>query len=110
VVRPPGKEPGFHVFVPDIVPGFYLPLGLAGFRQHSFLIGNVGFDRIGDEKIRAAARSLGQLGESFFGFRIEPDAEGCAPCVRHEHILARAFRRLSSWGSAGVKAEGHKLG
>ena len=109
MVRPPGKEPGFHVLVPDIVPGFYLSPGLPGFRQHSFLIGNVGFDRVGDEKVGATARSLGQLGEPFLGFRIEPDAERCAACVRHEHILARRFRRLS-WGSAGVKAEGPKLG
>jgi len=109
VVRPPGKEPGFHVFVPDIVPGFYLTLGLAGFRQHSFLIGNVGFDRVGDEKIRAAARGLGQLGESFLCLRIKPDAEGCSPCVRHEHILARAFPAIVV-GKCGVKGEGPKLG
>lgn len=75
VVRTPGKEPGFHVLMPDVMPGLHLPVCLAQFRQHLFLVGNVGLNGIGDEKIRAAAGGLCQPGQPLFGGRFQPDTK-----------------------------------
>jgi hypothetical protein len=38
VVRAPGKEPGFHVLMADVVSGLYLAVCMAQFRQHLFLV------------------------------------------------------------------------
>src|SRR5208282_4881139 len=54
-----------------------------------FLIGDVRFHGIRDQKIRTAPRGLRQLRQAFLGFRLQPDAKGCTPCVCHEHILAQ---------------------
>ncbi len=59
MIRAPGQQPGFHVLVPDVVTGFHLPVGLLYFRPHALLVGNIGFDGIGDEEIRASAGLLG---------------------------------------------------
>jgi hypothetical protein len=37
VVRAPGKEPGLHVLMPDVMPGFHLAVGLAQLRQQPSL-------------------------------------------------------------------------
>ena len=66
-VSPPGKQPGFHVLVCDIVAGLYLTISLADFRQHSLLVRYVGFDRIRDEKIRTAPGNLGQPSQPLLG-------------------------------------------
>jgi len=76
MVRAPGKEPGLHVLMPDVMPGLHLPVCLAQLSQHLFLVGNVGLDCVGNEEVRASARSLGQPGQPFFGGRFQPDAEG----------------------------------
>ena len=34
--RAAGKQPGFHVFVPDVVAGLHLAVALAHFRVHVF--------------------------------------------------------------------------
>ena len=88
MIRAPGQEPRFHVLVPDIVARLHLPVGLLNLRPHALLVGNVGFDSIGDEEIRAAARLLGQFRETSFDGRLEPDTERGTGSVRHKHLLA----------------------
>ena len=88
MIRTPGQQPGFHVLVPDVVTGLYLLVGLLNLRPHALLVGNVGFDSIGDEEIRAAARFLGQLREALLDGRLEPDTERGTGSVRHKHLLA----------------------
>lgn len=88
MIGAPGQQPRLHILVPDVMAGLDLPVGLLNLRPQALLIGNVGFDGIGDEEIRAAARLLGQLREALFDARLEPDAEGRAGSVRHKHILA----------------------
>src|ERR1700704_6154272 len=61
MVRTPGEEPCLHVLMPDVMPGFYLAVGLADFRQHLFLVGNVGLDCICDQEVRAPPGGLRQL-------------------------------------------------
>ena len=51
MVRAPGKEPCLHVLMPDVVPGFYMAVRLAQFRQHLFLVGNVGFNGVGNKEV-----------------------------------------------------------
>lgn len=75
MTRAPGQQPGSHVLVPDVVAGLHLPVGLLNLRAHALLVGNVGFDGIGDEEIRASASLLGQFRETPFDGRLEPDAE-----------------------------------
>jgi len=58
MVGAPGEEPSFHIFVFDVVARLYLTAGLAGFRKQSFLVGNIGFDGIGNEEIGATTGSL----------------------------------------------------
>ena len=41
VVRAPGKKPGLHVLMPDVVSELHLPVRLAQFSQHLFLVGSV---------------------------------------------------------------------
>ena len=88
MIRAPRQQPGFHVLVPDVVAGLHLPVGLLNFRLYAFLVGNVRFDGIGDEEIRASASLLGQFREAPFDGRLEPDTERCTGSVRHEHLLA----------------------
>jgi len=88
MIRAPRQQPGFHVFVPDVVTRFHLPAGLLNLRPHALLVGNVGFDGIGDEEIRASASLLGQLRETLFDGWLEPDTEGRTGSVRHKHLLA----------------------
>ena len=88
MIRAPRQQPGFHVFVPDVVTGLHLPAGLLNLRPHALLVGNVGFDGIGDEEIRASAGLPDQLRETLFDGRLEPDAERCTGSVRHKHFLA----------------------
>lgn len=90
-VGPPGKQPGLHVLVPDVVTGLYLAVCLADFSQQSLLVGYVGFDRIGDEEVRTAPGNLGQFSQPFLGLRFQADAQGRTTCVRHEHIVSRWF-------------------
>jgi hypothetical protein len=65
VLGPPGKQPSFHVFLFDEMAGGDLALSLANFGEHSFLIGDVRLDGIGDQEIGASARGLGELREAF---------------------------------------------
>jgi hypothetical protein len=65
MIRAPRQEPSFHIFVPDVVAGLHLPIGVPNFPQHSLLVGNVGFDGIGDQKVCASARLFGQLRKAF---------------------------------------------
>ncbi len=88
MIRAPRQQPRFHVLVPDVVTGLHLPVGLLKLRSQAFLVGNVGFDGIGDEKIRASASLLGQLRETSFDGRLEPDTERGTGSVRHKHLLA----------------------
>jgi hypothetical protein len=62
----PGKQPGFHVFVSDVVAGLDLAVGLANFGEQAFLVGDVGFDGVGDEEVGAAAGGFGEMGEALF--------------------------------------------
>ena len=91
-LRAPGKQPGPHVFVPDVVAGLHLAVGLAHLCKDALLIGDVGFDGIGNQKIGAAARGFRQLGEAALGFGLEAYAERSATCVRHEHSIAHRGR------------------
>lgn len=70
MIRAPGQQPGFHVLVPNVVTGLHLPVGLLNLRSHAFLVGNIRFDGIGNEKIRASAGLLGQFRESLFDGRL----------------------------------------
>src|ERR1700733_13833126 len=88
-VGPPRKQPRLHVLMGNVVPRPDLPLSVADLREHFFLIGNIGFDSIGDEKIRAAPGNLGQPGQPPLGVWLQTNAERCATCVRHEHTLSR---------------------
>lgn len=89
MVGAPGEQPRLHVIVADVVAGFHLPVGLANFGQHPFLVGHIGFDRVGNQEIRAAAGSLGQPRQPFLDLGFEPDAKRSTRCVRHEHIVTR---------------------
>ena len=51
MVCTPGKEPCLHVLMPDVVPRLYLLVCLAQLRQHLFLVGYVGLNRVGDEEV-----------------------------------------------------------
>jgi len=88
MIRAPAQQPSLHVFVPDVVTGLHLPVGLLNLGPHALLVGNVGFDGIGDEEIRASASLLGQFRETPFDGRLEPDTECCTGGVRHKHLLA----------------------
>ena len=88
MLGPPGKQPRFHVFLFDEMAGGDLALSLANIREHSFLIGDVRLDGIGDQEIRASARGLGELREAFLDFGFEADTERATACVRHEHSLS----------------------
>ena len=88
MIRAPGQQPRFHIFVPDVVTGLHLPGGLLNLRAHTLLIGDIGFDGIGDKKIRASASFPGQIRKALFDGRLEPDTERGAGSVRHEHLLA----------------------
>ena len=88
MTRAPRQQPRFHVLVPDVVTGLHLPVGLLNLRPHTFLVGNIGFDGIGDEEIRASASLLGQFRETPFDGRLEPDTERGTGSVRHKHLLA----------------------
>ena len=58
MVGAPREEPGLHIFVFDIVSGLHLAGGLPSLCQQSFLVGNIGFDGIGDQEIGTPAGSL----------------------------------------------------
>jgi len=92
VLRAPGEQPGFHVFIPDIVARLYLTVGLTNLRQHALLIGHVRLDGVRNQEIRAAAGTLGQPSQAFLDLGFQADAEGAATCVRHEHIITRGYR------------------
>lgn len=51
VFSTPGKQPGFHVLMPDVMPGLDLPVCKAQLRQHFLLIGHVGLNCIGNEEV-----------------------------------------------------------
>ena len=91
-IRAPGKQPGFHVLVPDVVTGLHLAVGLAHFREHALLVCDVGFDGIGNQDIRAPARDFGQFCEPALGGGLEAYAKSRASCVRHEHRITREGR------------------
>src|SRR6516164_5334597 len=86
-IRAPGKQPGFHVFVPDVVAGLHLAVALAYFREHALLVCDVGFDGIGNQEIGAPARGFGQFCEPALGGGLEAYAKSRASCVRHEHRI-----------------------
>ena len=91
-IRAPGKQPRFHVFVPDVVAGLHLAVALAHFREHALLVCDVGFDGIGNQEIGAPARGFGQFCEPALGGGLEPYAKSRASCVRHEHRITREGR------------------
>lgn len=78
----------------DVVPRLHLTVRLADFRQHSLLIRNVGFNRVRDEKVRASPGNLCQPSQPLLDLRVEPDTEGRAACVRHEHMVSRTLSRM----------------
>jgi len=88
MIRTPGQQPSFHILVPNVVTGLHLPVGLLNLRPHALLVGNVGFDGIGDEEIRTSAGLLRQLRKTLSDGRLEPDTERCTGSVRHKHFLA----------------------
>lgn len=104
----PGKQPGFHVFLFDEMAGGGLALGLANFGEHSFLIGYVRLDGIGDQEIGASARGLGELREAFLDFRLEADAERAAACVRHEHSLSH--QGTETWATFDARDQKDQAG
>jgi hypothetical protein len=67
-VRAPGEQPSFHIVVLDVVPGFYLAISMLKLRKHSFLVGDIGLDRIGNEEVGAPAGCFRQLRQSSFDF------------------------------------------
>ena len=69
VTGSPGKQPGLHIFVADVVAGLDLTIGLAELREQPHLIRDVGINGVGDQKIRATSGSLGQTSETFLGLR-----------------------------------------
>jgi hypothetical protein len=89
VLRAPGEQPRLHVLRLDVVARLDLAVGLPHLSQHPFLIGNVRFDSIRNQEIRAAAGSLCQPGQTPFDLRFQADAEGSTARVRHEHIVTR---------------------
>src|SRR6266853_274590 len=56
--------------------------------EQPFLIGDIGFDCIGNEKVGTPAGGLCQLRQASLGFWSEPHTKCGASCVRHEYILA----------------------
>jgi len=58
MVGAPGEEPGLHIFMFDVVSRLHLAAGLANLRQQSFLVGDVRFDGIRNEKIGTSTGSL----------------------------------------------------
>lgn len=68
MIGSPGQKPRLHILMPNIMAILDLPFGLAHFRQHALLIGDVGLHGIGDEEVRAAARSLRELREALSRF------------------------------------------
>ena len=74
-IRSPGQQPSLHIFVADVVTGFDLTIGLPHFCEQPLLVGDVGVNGVGNEKIRTAAGSLGQTSEPFLGPRLQPYAE-----------------------------------
>lgn len=89
MVSAPGEQPCLHVLTGDVVVRLNLAVRLPHLCQQAFLISHVGFNRIRNQEVRAAAGRLRQLGQPTLDFRFQANAEGCAPCVRHEHIIAR---------------------
>jgi len=111
-IRAPGKQPGFHVFVPDEVAGLHLAVGLAHFREHALLVCDVGFDGIGNQEIGAPARGFGQFCEPALGGGLEAYAKSRASCVRHEHRITREGRISKSRNGherRGAETRFHKL-
>lgn len=94
MLRAPGKQPGFHVFVANVMAGLELPVREPELGVQAFLVAEIGFHGIGDEKICAAARSFGELGQAFFGGALQANAEGGIFCVGHEHIVAWIKERM----------------
>lgn len=88
MIGAPGQKPRFHIFVSDVVARLDLPACLPDFGAHAFLVGNVRFDSVGDQEIRASPRLSRQLREALLDGRLEPDTEGGAGSVRHKHFLA----------------------
>jgi hypothetical protein len=68
VVCAPGEQPSFHIVVLDVVPGFYLAISMAKLRKHSFLVGDIRLDRIGDEEVGTPTGCFRQLRQSSFDF------------------------------------------
>lgn len=102
VVSTPGEQPGLHVLGFHVVPGLHLTVRQAGFRQQSLLVGDVGLDRIGDQKVGTAAGFPGQTGQPSLGFRLEPDAEGRAFAFVSTHNSPRLWCVARLAGIAGV--------
>lgn len=71
-IRSPGQQPSLHIFVADVVTGFDLTISLPHLSEQPLLVGDVGVNGVGDEKIRTAARSQGQTSEPFLGPRLQP--------------------------------------
>ncbi len=55
MVSAPREEPRLHIFVFDVMSRLDLSGGLASLRQQPFLVGNIGFDGIGDKEIGTSA-------------------------------------------------------
>jgi hypothetical protein len=74
-IRSPGQQPSLHIFVADVVTGFDLTIGLPHLSEQPLLVGDVGVNGVGNEKIRTAAGSLRQTSEPFLGPQLQPYAE-----------------------------------
>ena len=88
-VRPPRKQPRLHVLMRNVMSRFNLPVRLADFPQHSFLVRHVRLNRIRNKKVRTPPGNLGQLSQPLLNLRLQPNAKRRTPCVRHEHIIPR---------------------
>lgn len=67
VFSAPGQEPSFHVFMADVMPGFDLAAGEAEVGAQALLVGEVGFDGIGNQEVGAAAGFASKLRQTLLG-------------------------------------------
>lgn len=84
----PGKQPRLHVLVANVVAGLCLPISKTKVRAEPFLVGEIGFDSISNEKVGASTGIFGQPGEAFLSVSFQADTEGASFCVCHEHSMA----------------------
>ena len=71
----------------------------------ALLIGEVGFDGIGDEEVGTPTGLASKVGETLFGGGLEANTERGIVCVCHEHIMARAASREKAGGYKGPRPQ-----